>query len=234
MNLGLFLDYTFYQSDSGYIEYKKSSRIFKPQQHGKESEEGKSTIERLKDTMNLFWVVYWANFFIYAVIDILIRIQIFFTKQSLEIDWHKYIDYVILVLAFVRIIMYNELFADNSPYQTEFTLPMSEEVFEQMEEMSKRIVTYKLVCSVTSILFMVKILRTLTSQFPSFGVLFETIDAAKGDLLYFTLITGVMIISFTMICYSLFGSNEQLFSTVKQSSMSVIELVFGYDIYPKI
>ena len=184
--------------------------------------------------MNLFWVVYWANFFIYAVIDILIRIQIFFTKQSLEIDWHKYIDYVILILAFVRIIMYNELFADNSPYQTEFTLPMSEEVFHQMDEMSKRIVTYKVVCSVTSILFMVKILRTLTSQFPSFGVLFETIDAAKGDLLYFTLITGVMIISFTMICYSLFGSNEQLFSTVKQSTMSVIELVFGYDIYPKI
>lgn len=81
---------------------------------------------------------------------------------------------------------------------------------------------------------MVKILRTLTSQFPSFGVLFETIDAAKGDLLYFSLITGVMIISFTMICYSLFGSNEQLFSTVKQSTMSVFELVFGYDIYPKI
>ena len=31
VNLGLFLEYAFYRSDSGYIEYKKSSRIFKPQ-----------------------------------------------------------------------------------------------------------------------------------------------------------------------------------------------------------
>lgn len=189
-------------------------------------------LERLKETMQLFWGIYWGNFFIYAVIDILIRIKIFFTKRTLEIDWHKYIDYVILVLTLIVIIMYNELFAESSPYQTSFRLPMDEPLFEQMETMSKRIITYKVVCSVISILLMVKNLRTLTSKFPSFGVLFETIDSAKGDLMYFSIITGVMLISFTMISYCVFGSNEELFSTVKISMMSIIELMFGFDIYP--
>jgi hypothetical protein len=111
---------------------------------------------------------------------------------------------------------------------------MDEEMFEQMEKMSERIITYKVICSVISILLMVKNLRTLTSKFPSFGVLFETIDAAKGDLMYFSIITGVMVISFTMICYSLFGCNEELFSTVKKSTMSIVELIFGFDLYPKL
>lgn len=112
----MFLEYTFYRSDSGFIEFEKSSRIFKPQQHVESESGGKTMIEGLKETMNLFWGIYWANFFIYAVIDILIRIKIFFTKRTLELDWHKYIDYVILVLTLMVIIMYNELFSESSTY----------------------------------------------------------------------------------------------------------------------
>ena len=81
---------------------------------------------------------------------------------------------------------------------------------------------------------MIKNLRTLTSKFPSFGVLFETIDAAKGDLLYFSIISGVMVISFTMICYCLFGCNEDLFSTVQTAMMTIMKMTFGQDYFPEI
>jgi Na+/melibiose symporter-like transporter len=76
---------------------------------------------------------------------------------------------------------------------------------------------------------MAKNLRTLTSKFPSFGVLFETIDAAKGDLMYFTIISGVMVISFTMICYCLFGCNEEQYSTVRMAIISILKMTFGKD-----
>lgn len=109
---------------------------------------------------------------------------------------------------------------------------MDEHLFESMEYMADRILLYKQLCSVVSILLMAKNLRVLTSKFPSFGVLFETIDAAKGDLLYFTIISGVMVVSFTMIFYCLFGANEDEYSTVRSAMMAVLKMVFGEDMFP--
>ena len=44
--------------------------------------------------MQVFWLFYWFIFFLYNIIDILLRIKIFFTKKTMEIYWHMYVDYV--------------------------------------------------------------------------------------------------------------------------------------------
>ena len=69
---------------------------------------------------------------------------------------------------------------------------------------------------------MTKNLRTLTSKFPAFGVLFETISAARMDLVYFTIIFGVMTLAATIICYCLFGPNEVMFSSMQEAALSML------------
>jgi len=61
------------------------------------------------------------------------------------------------------------------------------------------------VAGIITILLMAKNLKALTSKFPAFGVLFETISAARMDLLYFTIMSCALTVACTIICFCLFG-----------------------------
>jgi hypothetical protein len=80
-------------------------------------------------------------------------------------------------------------------------------------------------------MLMTKNLRTLTSKFPAFGVLFETISAARTDLVCFTVIFGAMAAAATTMCYCLFGPNDVLFSSMAGAGVSVLQMLFGRDLF---
>ena len=143
-------------------------------------------------------------------------------KRQFELDWFKYIEYCLLVLCLVVLLLWQQLFPAGSEYQEAFYLPMDEWAFDTMDDMTRKIDIYKYTSGFIAILLMAKILRSFTAKFPAFGVLFETISAARMDLLYFTIITLVMTWAFTMICYCLFGPNGHLFSSYSKSTFAML------------
>lgn len=115
-----------------------------------------------------------------------------------------------------------------------FTLPMTEETFDRMDALTGRMQLYQQATAVIAVLLMAKNLKTLTSKFPAFGVLFETISAARMDLLYFTIISGVLTLALTIICYCLFGPNELRFYSQAEAAMSILQMLFGRDLFPEL
>ena len=93
---------------------------------------------------------------------------------------------------------------------------------------------YMRISSLVMILLMMKNLVVLTSKFPALGVLFETISAAWVDLLNFTIITSVMIVSLSIMFYCVFGPNEKNFNSSSDSAMSMLQMLFGRDLYSEL
>jgi hypothetical protein len=116
------------------------------------------------------------------------------------------------------LLLWVELF----PRSGGFKLPMDETVFDMMDVLTVRMHLYLRATAIIAVLLMAKNLKTLTSKFPAFGVLFETISAARMDLLYFTIISAVLSLALTTICYCLFGPNERRFNSQSTAIMSVL------------
>ena len=87
-----------------------------------------------------------------------------------------------------------------------FKLPI-ENVDEYLfwNDHSVTIQNYLNTSSIAVIALCIKNLRILTMYFPSFGVLFDTIRKAKGDLFFFFIMCGVFLVSFMISGNILFG-----------------------------
>jgi len=222
-DLGHILTYNFALSNAGVLTYTKSSGLYKPQNyatlkstHG-EPERGRSVfIIRLM--LLALWALSWLVFFVYAVVDLVLRIKLFLLKWQFELDWFKYIEYGLLIMCLMVLLLWVELF----PRSGGFKLPMDEAIFDTMDALTVRMHLYLRATAIIAVLLMAKNLKTLTSKFPAFGVLFETISAARMDLLYFTIISAVLSLALTTICYCLFGPNERRFNSQPAASMSIL------------
>ena len=178
------------------------------------------------------WALCWLVFFVYAAVDLALRIKLFLMKGQLELDWFKYIEYWLLIMCLTVLLLWVELFPTSA--RDGFELPMTEATFDRMDALTGRMQLYQQATAVIAVLLMAKNLKTLTSKFPAFGVLFETISAARMDLLYFTIISGVLTLALTIICYCLFGPNELRFYSQAEAAMSILQMLFGRDLFPEL
>jgi hypothetical protein len=99
---------------------------------------------------------------------------------------------------------------------------MDETEFDNYYKKANIFHSYMRNCSIVMLLLMMKNLVVLTTKFPALGVLFETISAAWVDLLNFTIITTVMIVSLAIMFYCVFGPNEMRFNSGLDSFMSML------------
>lgn len=238
-DLGIILTYEFALSNTGVLSYKKSSGLYKPQNYANNWREGIPTAELRGRSMFILrllllalWALCWLVFFVYAAVDLALRIKLFLMKGQLELDWFKYIEYWLLIMCLTVLLLWVELFPTAA--RDGFTLPMTEATFDRMDALTGRMQLYQQATAVIAVLLMAKNLKTLTSKFPAFGVLFETISAARMDLLYFTIISGVLTLALTIICYCLFGPNELRFYSQAEAAMSILQMLFGRDLFPEL
>ena len=177
----------------------------------------------------IIWAVISVFLSLYAVIDLAYRLQLFLTKRQFELVWFKYIEYILLFLCLKVLLQMKSIFFDFDGYS--FTLPMNEEDFLIQLDLAAKIKNVHSDSGLVLILLMTKNLKALTSNFPALGVLFETISAARMDLLYFNIITLVLACGAAMIAYCIFGENSSFFDTIQSSFVSVIRMIFGYDMF---
>lgn len=110
---------------------------------------------------------------------------------------------------------------------------MSQASFEQAEALATATDGYKSLAGPIAFLLMAKLLKALTSKFPAFGVLFETISAARTDLFYFTIMSCVLALACTVVCFCLFGPNVSFFRTQPEAAVSLLQMVFGRNVYER-
>ena len=168
----------------------------------------------------------------YAVIDFLYRVRLFLLKRQFELDWFKYIEYWLLIMCIINIVIWFQLFGITQA--DSFSLPLDHNAFMNAQILARDTITYKTFSGTIGFLLMAKLLKSLTSKFPAFGVLFETISAARMSLLYFTIITCSLAIAFMVICFCLFGPNIGLFSTQPESAVTLLQMLFGRHVYENV
>lgn len=59
--------------------------------------------------------------------------------------------------------------------------------------------------SITLLMMMIRLIMLLKNQFPSFGVLFDTINGAKADIGSFGFITCILFLAFMLMGYIALG-----------------------------
>lgn len=177
----------------------------------------------------MIWVVISLFWSLYAVVDFLYRVRLFLYKRQFELDWFKYIEYWLLIMCIIAQVLWLELF---NIYDGElFALPMNEASFMQVQALAQATDGYKRFAGLIAFVLMAKMLKALTSKFPAFGVLFETISAARMDLLYFTIMSCALALACTVICFCLFGPNVSFFRTQPEAAVSLLQMVFGRNVY---
>ena len=84
-NLGIILTYNFAMSNAGVLSYTKSSGLYKPQNyatlastHGAPERGRGIFVVRL--LLLALWALAWLVFFVYAVVDLVLRIKLFLLK----------------------------------------------------------------------------------------------------------------------------------------------------------
>lgn len=87
------------------------------------------------------------------------------------------------------------------------------------------------VSAVAALLIIFKMLVVLKDKFPSFGVLFDTIQYAKGDIINFGFITVLLLIAFSLLGYLAFGLNMREFSTFGDSLLTLFNMAFGKNVF---
>jgi hypothetical protein len=179
----------------------------------------------------LIWMVLTALLSLYSLIDILYRIRLFLLKRQFKLEWFAYIEYTTLILCINLILIWNTVFGKGA---IELTLPMSEQDFNTFSSYAELIDSYAVQAGIVSLLLITKNLKALTSKFPSFGLLFETINQAGTDLLYFSIMTLSIALSCTVVTYCLFGPDTESNSTMGYSAFSILSLAFGFDLFPEL
>ena len=88
-DLGIILTYNFALSNTGVLSYTKSAGIYKPQNYASlkstagEPERGRSLLI-IRLLLLALWALSWLVFFVYAVVDLVLRIKLFLLKCLLS------------------------------------------------------------------------------------------------------------------------------------------------------
>ena len=137
-DLGIILTFNFFVSNSGVINYTKSSGVFKPQNF--EWTDNNRSLLGFKTLLLGLWGIYWLIFFIHAVKDLIGKIHLFITKKQFELDWFKYIEYPQLIMCLIVLLLWFDIFLGEA--KDSFTLPMDEATFIKMDEMTYKMHQY--------------------------------------------------------------------------------------------
>ncbi|CAG9323247.1 unnamed protein product [Blepharisma stoltei] len=170
---------------------------------------------------------------IFKMVQILLRVcTTLWTKLKLDVAWHEYLEFMTLALVITSISLFLQNVIGNIG---KLQIPIhSESEFIDFITYCRNFKIFIRVTAVAALLIILRILVILKSKFPSFGVLFDTINMAKKDIINFGLITLLMIVAFSLSAYLGFGIATGGFSTFGATIASLWSSLFGRDIISEI
>ncbi|CAG9316173.1 unnamed protein product [Blepharisma stoltei] len=190
------------------------------------------TWSKFKIAIVLIGSIYVAGLIwqIYEVLDYLHWISIrLWVRLKWELSWSGFMNILSICLATTAVSLFIKIVLCNIGH---YKLPITnEDDFDSLAEYAASYRALLRVISITVLLTCFKVFIACEEKFPSFGILFDTISAAKHDILYFWILTSFIIISISLMGNLGFGLELSDFSTLGYSALSLINLAFGkYDI----
>lgn len=157
--------------------------------------------------------------------DLYAKCRKLWTSLKFEISLNLCMDFCVVLLSLAAISLFIKIvFADVG----KFKLPITDE--DKFSDLIDYATDYKIflrVISYTVFLTCFKIFMAFESKFPSFGVLFDTINAAKSYIINFAFITCLIFVLVSLFGHVAFGINMVDFSSLSASLISIIDLTFG-------
>lgn len=121
------------------------------------------------------------------IFTLISKIKQFFVERTFVIEWYTYIDITVVCLCMTSIVLWFQVFIET---RTRLQLPIQDESdFQIWTLIGDKLRTYLRVSAICIVLMCIRNLRVLTTQFPAFGVLFDTIRKAKTDLVFFFIVS---------------------------------------------
>ena len=142
----------------------------------------------LSDCMYLLGIVYMFYQFIKTCIHIVVDL---WNYKTLSIEWNHIQDMIILILSLTNLYYWIKLYiVDDRP-----KLPIdNNDDFQKLVDVTSDTKKLHNVSAVLVVFLFLRNLRLLTTLFPSFGALFDTIKVARYDLVnIFIIIAAVML-----------------------------------------
>ena len=163
--------------------------------------------------------IYGAGLVLLRCITVAIR------ERRNDLEYYEGIGLVTLVLELIGLSLYASIFVSNIGA---LQLPIVDSgPLETLVRQTVNFRTFVQVCSVCILLLTVRAILILKNEFPSFGILFDTIIHAREDLIYFSFMSFIMLFSFGLAGYQLFGLKDSSFGSVAGSILTLSTMSLG-------
>eukprot|EP00347_Sterkiella_histriomuscorum_P005839 403355073 len=231
--MGILIQIVFFKSNTGELTVSKRQFTYLPQNYDEQVNficlMFVNSLTRpmiiLKLLIFIAFFIMMFTLFIKTLVIVISRIKQFFVRRTLDLHWYTYIDMVVVSLCISSATLWFILFIKT---RETFKLPIQkEEDFNAWAVFASRMRLYIRISAMCVVLMSIRNLRVLTTQFPAFGVLFDTIRRAKIDLIYFFIFVLILGIS-AMVCgIGFFGQEEARFYNPNAAIMTLFQMMFG-------
>ena len=146
-------------------------------------------------------------------------------KRKLDLLWHEYIEIIAVCLvltSLILIIVY--IFTEIGKYK----IPITDR--DQFSGLINYNVNFRFLAEINAmavLLTSLKIIVILRNKFSSFGILFDTMLAAKTDIFNFLTITMILLMGYTFMAILAFGRGLVFFATMQSSFRKLFDANFG-------
>jgi hypothetical protein len=173
------------------------------------------------DILYLIGVVWMAIQVFKIVKNVIIEL---YRYRKFSLEWTQIFDILIFALTLTSLSYWIKNFLIDDVLKMP---PENDKEFQDMVNMANTVTKIRSISAILFILLSFRTLRILTTQFPSFGALFDTINIAKKDLGNIFVILCIISIGFIFISMLLLGPYLTTFRQFSSASYVIFQSLMG-------
>ncbi|OMJ79313.1 hypothetical protein SteCoe_20694 [Stentor coeruleus] len=147
-----------------------------------------------------------------------------FTKMNLSMTSYDFLELVLVCMVLILLSLFIKLDLGNIG---NFYLPLDRDSFDKIIDYAVEFRVLLRVESLTCLLSILKLVAQLQVQFPSFGVLFQTLKISKNDLINLCFIGIILILSLVLATHLVSGIHNFSNRTFIQTCLQLFDSMVG-------
>ena len=163
---------------------------------------------------------------IYSAVMLIIRcVSVAIKENRNDMEYYELLGLLALIFEIWSISLFG---ATLLRYADDLQLPITDSA--DFSALVDEVVTFREFVRVSTVAIIFIVLRAiliLKNEFPSFGILFDTIIAARNGLIYFGFMAFTLLFSFSIASYQLFGLTNPHFNTLPDCMLTLVTMALG-------
>ncbi|OMJ77756.1 hypothetical protein SteCoe_22588 [Stentor coeruleus] len=147
------------------------------------------------------------------------------TKMTLQMTLYDYLELVLVCTVLTVLGYFLKLDLENIG---NFSLPLDKHSFDLIIDYAVNFRILLRIASITCLLCVLRLVASLQVQFPSFGVLFQTIFISKNDLINLCFIGVILMLGFIAAIYLVCGITNDSYKSYDYSAIELFGSLISY------